>query len=385
MAVLFFLPWVAIDQEVAVGNLRFTPYVRGEEPGELNGIPQTDIDAVLGSYGNQTFFPNAETSSHVTQATILTWQDDVAGLEVPEEAIGPRLEQARYVTFAAIANRRLCANFGYCNTDGYQVIAQRFQADTPGATALRTRRRDGHGTHYVGAAPLPRFIRPHHVDGHLSFDVDIGLLQALLELTDCDFKSRLDEAIDLYIRANTDSPTMLERSEMVLMKIAFETTLEASHDAPNLRQRFNDHFCNDLPATPIWSAGSIDETVWRRKWSRRENRPLDAWVLDFCAVRNASAHGHQGTHSPPVWRPHNHLLFSSWLFPLVVKKLLAIEGYYALTDEDLAARQGLEMFLGHDLLAYCDAEEHDLWWSRVERDLLMPVVARRIFTNMEDG
>lgn len=385
MAVLFFLPWAAIDQEVAVGNLRLTPYVRGEEPGELNGIPQADIDAVLGSYGNQTFFPNPETSSHVTQATILTWQDDVEGLDVPEEVIGLRLEQARYVTFAAIANRRLCANVGYCNTDGYQVIAQRFQADTPGATALTTRRRDGHGTHYVGEAPLPRFIRPHHVDGHLGFDVDIWLLQALLELSEGDLKARVDEAVDSYLLANTDSRTMRERSEMVLMRVAFETVFEANHVTSDLRSRFHEHFRHELPTPPVWSDGSLSEEVWRRRWNRPEHRPLDVWVQDFCASRNAAAHGPRGARVPAIWQPHNHLLFSSWLFPLVVKKLLANEGHYALSDEDMAARQGLEMFFAHDLLAYCDADERDVWWNRIQRDLLMPVIARRIYINIEDG
>jgi hypothetical protein len=385
MAILFFLPWVSIDYEVHVSNMRFTPYVRGEDPGEIHGVPQAFIDAVLGSYGNQTFFPNRETTAHVSQATIITWADDAPGLEVPEEMIGLRLEQARYIGFAAIAKRRLCANFGYCNSDGYQVIAQRFQSDTPGATALTTRRRDGHGTHYVGEAPLPRFIRPHHVDGHLNFDVDIRLLQALLELNDGNLKGRVDESIDSYLLANTDSRTMRERSEMVLMRVAFETIFEANHETSDLRMRLHQHFLHELPSPPVWSQGSLSEEVWRRRWNRPENRPLDSWIQDFCASRNAAAHGPRGSRDPAVWQPHNHLLFSSWLFPLVVKKLLADEGHYALSDEDLAARRGLEMFFGYDLLAYCDDDERDLWWNRVDRDILMPVIASRIFTHMEDG
>lgn len=378
MAVLFFLPWVATDNEVQVGCIRLIPYVRGEEPGEIHGVPQEILDAVLGSYGNQTMFPNHEATAHVTKATILIWSDDVTGLEVAEEAINPRLEQGNYLAFSALAMRRVCANVGYCNSDGYQVIAQRFQSDDPGATSLTTRRRDGHGIHYVRGAPVPRFVRPHHVQEHLLLDFDHELMRALAALPDSELKSRIDEAIDSFLRANTDSPSMRERSEMVLMRIAFETILGANHDTGNLRQRFNEHFGENLPTPPIWTAGLIDEAAWRSKWRSNVHRPLDAWVQDFCASRNAAAHGPQATREQPLWPRHNHLLFSSWLFPLIVKQLLAAENLFRLSEEDTAARTGFEAFFGHDLLAYSDEDERHLWWNRVESDLLFPLSVRRI-------
>jgi hypothetical protein len=383
MSVLFFLPWVATNEPVQLGPMRLIPYVRGQEPGTIHGISQNTIDAILGSYGDPAYFPSQATSVHVANASIITWNDDTKGLELPEDRITARLEQANYIAFAALSERRFCSHAGYCNADRYQVIAQRFTEDRPGATTLMTRRRDGHGQHYVGDAPVPRFIRPHHVDSFFPPGVDAGLVAALCALPAGGLKDRLDEAIDAFLRANTDSPSMRERSEMILMRVAFETLLDSTHETGDLRQRFRGHFQGEVPEPPVWSAGQLDETRWRARWPKNVERPLDAWLQDFCAARNSAAHGPRGTREPPLWQRHNHLLLSSWLFPLMVKKTLATEDLYQLSPEDEAARRSFEKFLGHDLLSYVDEDGRSLWWSRVESEILLPVVAARIFTGFE--
>jgi hypothetical protein len=176
---------------------------------------------------------------------------------------------------------------------------------------------------------------------------------------------------------------MRERSEMILMRVAFETLLDSTHETGDLRQRFRGHFQGEVPEPPVWSAGQLDETRWRARWPKNVERPLDAWLQDFCAARNSAAHGPRGTREPPLWQRHNHLLLSSWLFPLMVKKTLATEDLYQLSPEDEAARRSFEKFLGHDLLSYVDEDGRSLWWSRVESEILLPVVAARIFTGFE--
>ncbi|MGL5995756.1 MAG: hypothetical protein ACRC1I_04425 [Pseudomonas proteolytica] len=88
-----------------------------------------------------------------------------------------------------------------------------------------------------------------------------------------------------------------------------------------------------------------------KHWNKHVNRPLDAWVHDFCAARNAAAHGPANGEKGSIWPRHNHLIFSAWLLPLIVKKLLAQAGLYEFTAEDKVARAGFEVFLAHDLLA----------------------------------
>lgn len=384
MPILFFMPWVACAEPLDLDVLRLVPYTRGSQPGTLNGVPQATLDAILGSYGEPDVFPSPTNPTHVRHATLLTWAEDQQGVELKGEHITSHLLQAQYVTFSALAKRRFASHFGYCNAAGYQPIGQRFDAAAPGNTAITVRRRDGHSMQFVGHATAPRFIRPQHVDSNLWMDIDPVLVTALLHVAPGDEKDRLDAAIDLFVKANTDSSAMSERTELVLMRVAFETLLDSTHKTADLRQRFEDHFSQELPTTPTWHVGALKEGVWRARWPKAVRRPLDAWLQDFCAARNAAAHS-PDRHTPTVWCSHNHLLFASWLFVLMVKKVLAEQGLYALSENDQALRRGFEAFFAHDVLGCVDANMPELWWSNVERDLLLGIEWKSVFgTSCQD-
>jgi hypothetical protein len=368
MSVLFFFPWVASRDVLHLGELSLIPYERGQLPGALHGVSQEIIDTVLRSYGDVAFTspPNAFTS--IRQATLLTWAADAEGLELPENQIFERLKQARYIAFSALAQRRFCSHGGYCNADGYEVMAQSFAAERPGSISITTRRRDGFTQTYISRTSSPRFLRPEHVDSRLHIGIDEALARALLELPLSDLKCQIDEAIAAFLRANTDASTMLPHAELVLMRSAFETLLGASHRANDLRRKFSEHFTGDLPNPPVWGNGIYTEACWQERWPQ-STRPLDAWVRDLCDARNSAAHGVRTNGQPPIWQSHNHLLFSSWLFPLMVKKVLVDAGLYQLSDEDAAARKGCEAFLAHDLLSPIDEDSDERWWNRIDSEI----------------
>lgn len=46
MAVVFFLPWASVPEELRIAGMRLIPYERGRFPGELLGIPQEALDGV---------------------------------------------------------------------------------------------------------------------------------------------------------------------------------------------------------------------------------------------------------------------------------------------------------------------------------------------------
>lgn len=378
MPTLFFFPWVAADEPVALGLVELVPYERGLKPGSLDGIALTDIDAVLANYGVPAYYPSKRAAESVTQATLLRWPDDAAAAELTEQEVRDRLDMALKIVFGALSARHFGLHTGYCNTEAYTVIAQRFTNGRAGDTAVTTRRRDGYTQQFLGdRAHEPRFVRPLHVTGFVKLNLDQALVTALFEVTDPDLRERLDAAIELYVLANTDSPQMPERTELVLMRAAFETLLEADHRTVHLVERFAEHFKGALPATPIWQPGPFDAKAWRARWPRNVARPMDAWVQDFCAARNAAAHG-SGSKASPLWSPHNHLLFACWLFPLVVKGILAEEEHYTMTDEDTALRQGFEVFFAHDLLAPVTPGQPEIQWHKVERSLLFPIWTKRI-------
>lgn len=375
MAVVFFLPWVSATKEVRIADLRLIPYERGRLPGELLGIPQEAFDGVLGNYGDRGF--GSQPSQPIQQAAVIIWDEDTPGLEASDAQIQQRLVQCSYLAFSALVGRSLCSTLDYCNADTLQVVAQRFDVASPAPSCVTTRRRDGGTQNMLAGRGGLKFIRPYHVDNSSRITLDIPLLEALLKLPVGELKERIDEAVVSFLRANTDASSIDERSELILMRVAIDTLLDVPHDKAAFRRAINEHF-DELPNPPIWHKGSLDEQWWCKHWDKHVNRPLDAWVHDFCAARNAAAHGPANSEKGSIWPRHNHLMFSAWLLPLIVKKLLAQAGLYELTAKDKVARAGFEVFLAHDLLTFTDKDENKVWWQIAESELYLPLFAERL-------
>lgn len=161
------------------------------------------------------------------------------------------------------------------------------------------------------------------------------------------------------------------------MRVAIDTLLAVPHDKPAFRKAINEHF-DELPSPPIWYKGNLDERWWCNHWDSNVSRPLDAWVHDFSAARNAAAHGPGTGQKGSIWPRHNHLIFSAWLLPLIVKKLLVQAGLYEFSSEDKVAREGFEVFLAHDLLAFTGKDENKVWWQIAESELFLPLFAEQL-------
>lgn len=375
MAVVFFMPWVAATEELRVADMCLIPYERGRLPGKILGIPQAAFDGVLGNYGDRGF--GSQPSHPIHQAALIIWDADTPGMEVSDAQIQQRLVQSSYFVFSALAGRSLCSAFEYYNADTLQVVAQRFDVDSPTHSCVTMRRRDGATQNMLAGSAGPKFIRPHHVDNRARISLDTPLLEALLKLPDGKLKERVDDAVVSFLRANTDAPSMDERSELILMRVAIDTVLNVSHDKSAFRRAINENL-DELPNPPIWHKGSLDEIWWRAHWDKNVNRPLDAWVHDFCAARNAAAHGPASGEKGSIWPRHNHLIFSAWLLPLIVKKLLVQAALYEFSAEDKVARAGFEVFLAHDLLASTNKDENNVWWQIAESTLFLPLFAERL-------
>lgn len=188
----------------------------------------------------------------------------------------------------------------------------------------------------------------------------------------------LSSAISVFNRANTDADAFPYVSEITLLRVAFETLLGAGHKTKTIRVELNKHFASELPSLISWTQGKYSESVWRATYTKDVQRPLDAWLQDFCAVRNRGAHGtnNGNVHPVPIWSINNHLLFSSWLFPLIVKKVLSDAGYYQLSELDKECRASFEDFFAYDILTQ-DAKGQ-FYWSVVDDKLRLRELGREL-------
>lgn len=370
MPTIFFMPWVSTREVTEMGEVRLLPYVRGSKPGTVGKITQTMFDAVLGRYANMAYLPSDAMATSVQDATIVEWIDEEFGIELSDQEISERMSFVQLLVFCAVSNRTYDALGRYCNSDGLTVFGQKFDAQRPLAMSYGTRRRDGGTNHMVSDDHFrPLFLRPSHVDEPLIVEFDLPLFIAFQKVSDDGLKALLYDAVSLFNRANTDVSEMPDGAELVLLRAAYETLLKSGHNKEELKQKFVDHFSGELVSTR-WDGGSFTKADWENRWSRAAivQTPLQMWVDDFCAARNASAHGTTSSskHRPLVWSIHTHLMFASWLFPYMVKKILEVAGAYQLNDDERDSRAQLEYFFAHDI-SERDENQRLHWHSRFNK------------------
>jgi hypothetical protein len=311
-------PWVTCNEPIEVGSARILPYERGLAPGDLTHAKQTDIDTIMAAWADRPGQP-------VTRASLLEIDDYRTGMDAGAHAY--KLFQTRkLITFAALAQRRLFGqHFGYCNSHTYLLIVQRYVSGEAERFSFASRRRDG-GVSHMWATDKFAHYRPSHVYQHAKFKVDRPLLAALLKLPE---ESPVREAVDEFNSANTDSDDVPVHVEVVMVKSAFEWLLGIDEKVGNFVTAL------DVRLSTILGAPRADGPLadrWRKRWPKAQ-RPLEAWVRDFCAARNAAAHGSPGA-SDLVWPDHTHLAFASIFFPLALKSRLADDSLLTLDESD---------------------------------------------------
>jgi len=332
--VLAFFPWIALDQPLTIGDVRLLPYHAGCRKDTLPHVAQADLNAIFKSYSNRP-------RERVRQGMVIEVGDWQSGMEM-DAATVQRLYRVRDIlAFSALSNRRLFqAHENYVNTDAFTLIIQNF---TPGEAhyfAYGTRRRDGATSNFWTNSEFS-FQRPLHVSTGVRPDVDTELAQALMALPKED---PILEAVREFNAGNTDSDRVPVHVELVMVKTALEWLLGIDEKRVSLTKALLARFPKSAAATPHGplTARWMQETP-------TDDRLLAAWALDFCKVRNSSAHG-SGQRGAPrlVWDHDRHLAFASIFFPLAVKKVLAERTVYVPTERDHDEFNHIEDFLAID-------------------------------------
>lgn len=364
--VLAFFPWAYIEEPLAIGALRLLPYRDGELPGDLPNIKQKDIAGVLGAYCNRSKHP-------ITRATLLEYGDWQAGMPLTEDLARELFRVRELIAFSALSCRRLFRGHSdYCNSHTYSLVLQRFKPGDTGTFAFSTRRRDGGTSHLWGSDDFA-FHRPNHVDHNPKVALDVPLLAALLSLS---AKHRVNEAIVEFNAANTDSSDIPSHVEVVMCKSALEWVLQVGSNAKALVQALDDRL-NRI--TPVACDGPLN-SAWMAQW-QHQTRPLLAWAREFCAVRGISAHGVSGTQF--VWGDHQHLAFFAIFFPLLLKLILADEGFFTLDSGDHEHLRHIEQYLMHDPFARGADGEEPHPWVDIATHARMTVWAERLYPDLD--
>lgn len=365
---LFFMPWAKIKASPAtVGPITLLQYERDSKPGPLGKTSQATLDAILGNYAERAFAQDQGSTVPVQKALLLRWPgDDNRETLFSAEEMQERFQQAELLVFAAISARLYGSTFEYCNADDLTITAQHFSEENPASTAVQTRRRDGRGNNMMaGMRGKPVFLRPMHTHSNYSLNMEWEFALALLKVPAGPVRERLMVAVTMYIRANSDANEVPETAEVIFMRAALETLVNADHTAKDLKAKLGALMAPRLGPV-VWHEADISPLTWQERWTDKKgvlpDRPFSAWMDDFCHWRNEGAHGKGGgkIYDEPVWSLKNHMMFVSWFMSSIVKCFLAAEGFYTLTEEDRDALANTEMFFAYDI-SEVDKNMHLRW------------------------
>ena len=203
-----------------------------------------------------------------------------------------------------------------------------------------SRRRDGSSWIAVTKSAM-LILKPYHISTPAPHQIDVRLLEALVDRSRSEAWGEIEEAIQGFNSANTDSPDVRMEAEAVSLVGAFERAL-------GLRGGDEHELATAFVQTlqPVTSLRTVD--CDRVKESPRRDRYAgygslgEAWVRDFFRLRGDHAHGKNAPKYTSLWSLQEHLLCGSFAFPLLVKARLVREGCYAWSEEDLVHLEALE-------------------------------------------
>jgi hypothetical protein len=332
MPVLAFLPWATTTRPLRFGKFVLLPFeeVLRQQQQQPDIVPPEVIDAaeaILEGYGHVRPVDRARVA--VLQVEGRPVLDDLTDAE-----IGAVFAFRQRLAFAALA-RRDYFGLRYSNADALRLVVQQIDPARPGAAVTTSRRRDGRVTTMYTTGAF-RVRRPEHVPWcELTEELDAGVLHATERALEVEggLPTYLDEAMALFVGANTDHPDVAVHAELVdttsaFSRLAKEWKAEATVDG----------FLRLLPVPPrpLELTASLTTRLAPARKTIPGTRPVrSAWLHDAFVLRHHFGHGRvQQPGFTPTWSVAEHLLLAAWIFPVALKAALATQGTYKLTAED---------------------------------------------------
>jgi hypothetical protein len=321
MGMMTFFPWFTIDGPVTFERYRMFPHKVGEE--SPFGIP-AEIDRIAAPY-------RMNHVRSVREICVLQIDGKAFDADLNEDERSEVFDLAEILALTALADREYFSHCDYTNRDAYAAIIQGFKAGEKGF-AIDARRRDGSTTGYWND-DLFMVLCPPHVSPNKKQKFDASLVNGLLGAYASAKGEKFNWSIFYFNRANTDSNQATVQSEVVQSIAAFEALFQVrTGKEEDLATEFSvclgsqgENLSLPLPAR-----------LQKQEVLRKYPSVRDLWIRDMYRTRNSFAHGgKERRRTPAVWTTQEHLLLSSFIFPVCVKIELEKEGFYKLTDEDL--------------------------------------------------
>lgn len=361
---LALLPWLKLQGPINIRNVVFTPFsIKQGDPACIFNDFKDDITRILSSY--------RDIRGEVITECSLAYIDEK---EPCSNAIDVRLvsNAVHLLAFAGLAKNKFCVQLGnYTNSSCFETVFQEF---SKGAKFIRimTRRRDG--CHYLigqkhGEVKFSIPLECTNIDVPVFDNALLISLVYVLEESEL-LARRLMQSIWLYNLACSDSHRISLEREIILMVSAFEQLFSRCQGANDLACKIDTLFygygsvivnnCSRLSNIKLTNGKEEVEKQWflHRKW-----------VQELYKLRNDYIHGNDPARRTWGWNVLEHSLMAAFVFPLVVKILLAQESKYTLVETDKVRMGAIDILLdAQDWFKPADPSTSISTWQKTIND-----------------
>jgi hypothetical protein len=184
-----------------------------------------------------------------------------------------------------------------------------------------------------------RFHQPEQTRFWSGLQIDDGLTRALIAARTANSPAwiKLTSALRFFRQAALDEPTMPIDTKLILMVAAYERLLQyrARKSAWLLAELFRPYSGSGRVSDVRNRSSVLEQEMSQKRSSLSSDDPLHkAWVFELYELRGKFLHAADLTDLRFAWAPAEHLLMAAYVFTLLVRLLLAQEGYYEMTTPD---------------------------------------------------
>lgn len=339
---LAMLPWLQVRSEVRIGDARFVHVDAAHPERSVPALEPVakDCAQVLRSF-------RLSGASGIPACTFLLpdgWDPTV----YPDDAAQAKLYwAASLLMLSALSANEYGQHNAWCaNARTFQLNLVKFTSP-PGYLPLTRRRRDRESLTIGAEWGDPLFHIPDECNPPMPVSVDKRLASSLGSLEDDDpLAQRLRLALPFFGWANTLADSSSWEMEIIAFVAALEALLGSNGQytvAKAVRHLLQ----------PYGSIRVRDARRTRPKITTRGGHAAqqEGWhvhgllIHELYDIRNGLAHKGFCDTAELAWFPYEHLAMGAFLFPLLVKLLLARRGRYELTWDDKGACDAVDPLL----------------------------------------
>lgn len=331
MTKLIFMPWYSVPEIIKISGYEFHPFELKKSNASLVSI-EHDAKIILSNYLEKPFTINEAKDGGdekpISKASVVIDQNG----KIEED-----IEVLQYILSFSVLSRRKFLNEGYLCSDNFKIYVQNYKTPLVDAFApfIGNRRKDG-GAGNGWTPGLYREVKPLHIPSQPTYGIgtefDLSVMNFLWNYylskkgtDDEKWSFHIFPSLFSYFEANTDGK--LIQAECIYSHTAIERLLLGDgHGEENLVkasivffQENEINFEKSFSTTRDWKK---IQKFKNPKFGSVESM-FEGWLREFTRLRNSFAHGHHTTDIDLVWTINEHLILSSYLYPLLLNVMLS--------------------------------------------------------------